>query len=182
MARPLDVAEDAAPERLRWVGERGQFTAVFADVDTVRVRGSGLGLRLADAAGGLTPFTGTFLFRAPQDGAAVFTSYETGRRYRVTPLAGELSVIGAELLGAGERAVEVGGDGGEWEIAIEEVFSEPRPARPTRDFHAVVAERAEEFTAFADAVAPWRDAHPGATLAAYVIWSAIGAPARVRHT
>ena len=173
---PAETTEDAAPERLRWVGSSGEFTAAFADVDTVRVRGSGLGLRLADAAGGLTSFTGTFLFRAPQDGAAVLTSYETGRRYRVTPLAGELSVIGAELLGAGERAIEVGGDGGEWDIVIEEVCSEPRPARPSRDFHEVVAERATEFTAFADAVAPWRDEHPGATLAAYVIWSATVRP------
>jgi glycogen debranching enzyme len=172
----VEATEVAAPERLRWVGGAGEFTAAFADVDTVRVRGAGLGLRLADASGGLTPFTGTFLFVAPQDGAAVLTSYETGRRYRVTPLAGGFSVIGSERLGAGERAIDVGGDGGEWEIAIEEVTSEPAPSRPTRSFDEVVAERASEFMAFANGVAPWRAEHPGAGLAAYVLWSATVRP------
>ena len=76
--RPSDFAGSAAAARSR----------PFADADTVRVRGAGLGLRLADAADGFTPFTGTYLFLAPQDGAAVLTSYETGRRYRITPLAG----------------------------------------------------------------------------------------------
>ncbi|WP_448808980.1 amylo-alpha-1,6-glucosidase [Agromyces bauzanensis] len=173
---PVETTEVAAPERLRWVGGAGEFTATFADVDTVRVRGAGLGLRLADAADGLTPFTGTFLFIAPQDGAAVLTSYETGRRYRVTPLAGDFAVIGSERLGAGDRAIEVGGDGGEWEIAIEEVASEPAPSRPTNSFDEVVAARASEFAAFADGVAPWRAEHPGAALAAYVLWSATVRP------
>lgn len=173
---PVETTESAAPERLRWVGGAGEFTAAFADVGTVRVRGAGLGLRLADASGGLTPFTGTFLFIAPQDGAAVLTSYETGRRYRITPLAGEFSVIGSERLGAGERAIEVGGDGGEWEIAIEELTSEPAPFRPTVSFDRVVAARAAEFAAFADEVAPWRAEHPGAALAAYVLWSATVRP------
>lgn len=173
---PVETTEFAAPERLRWVGDAGEFTAAFADVDTVRVRGAGLGLRLADASGGLTPFTGTFLFIAPQDGAAVLTSYETGRRYRVSRLAGEFSVIGSERLGAAERAIEVGGDGGEWEIAIEELTSEPAPFRPTRSFDEVVAARAAEFAAFVDGVAPWRAEHPGATLAAYVLWSATVRP------
>jgi hypothetical protein len=173
---PVETTEFAAPERLRWVGAGGEFTAAFAEVDTVRVRGRGLGLRLADASGALTPFTGTFLFIAPSDGAAVLTSYETGRRYRVTPLVGAFSVIGAERLGAGERAIDVGGDGGEWEIAIEEVASEPAPFRPTTTFDEVVAGRAAEFTAFVEGVAPWRDEHPGAALAAYVLWSATVRP------
>lgn len=173
---PVETTEFAAPERLRWVGGAGEFSAAFADVDTVRVRGAGLGLRLADASGGLTPFTGTFLFIAPQDGAAVLTSYETGRRYRITRLAGQLTVIGSERLGAGERAVEVGGDGGEWEIAIEELISEPAPFRPTRSFDDVVAARAAEFAEFAVRVAPWHAEHPGAALAAYVLWSATVRP------
>lgn len=173
---PVETTEFAAPERLRWVGGAGEFTAAFADVGTVRVRGAGLGLRLADASGGLTPFTGTFLFIAPQDGAAVLTSYETGRRYRITPLAGAFSVIGSERLGAGERAIEVGGDGSEWEIAIEELTSEPAPLQPTRSFDQVVAARAADFTAFVDGVAPWRAEHPGAALAAYVLWSATVRP------
>lgn len=173
---PVETTESAAPERLRWVGGAGEFTAAFAGVDTLRVRGAGLGLRLADASGALTPFTGTFLFIAPQDGSAVLTSYETGRRYRVTRIAGEFSVTGAELLGAGERAIEVGGDGGEWEIAIEELTSEPAPFLPTQSFDEVVAARAAEFTAFADGVAPWRAEHPGAALAAYVLWSATVRP------
>jgi len=173
---PVETTEFAAPERLRWVGGAGEFTAAFADVDTVRVRGAGLGLRLADASGGLTPFMGTFLFIAPQDGAGVLTSYETGRRYRVTPLTGAFSVIGSERLGAGERAIEVGGDGGDWEISIEEVSSEPAPARSTESFDEVVAARASEFSTFAGGVAPWHDDHPGAMLAAYVLWSATVRP------
>ena len=173
---PVETTESAAPERLRWGAGAGEFTAAFADVDTVRVRGAGLGLRLADASGGLTPFTGTFLFIAPHDGSAVLTSYETGRRYRVTRLAGAFSVIGSERLGAGERAIEVGDDGGEWEIAIEELTSEPASFRPTRSFDEVVAARAAEFAAFVDGVAPWRAEHPGAALAAYVLWSATVRP------
>ena len=173
---PVKTTEYAAPERLRWVGGAGEFTAAFADVDTLRVRGAGLGLRLTDASDGLTPFTGTFLFIAPQDGAAVLTSYETGRRYRVTRLAGAFSVIGSERLGAGERAIEVGGDGGEWEISIQEVASEPTPARTVQPFDELVAARASEFITFAHGVAPWRHDHPGATLAAYVLWSATVRP------
>ena len=91
--------------------------AAFDRTEAVRLRGNGLELCLTDAAGGLTPFTGSYLFTDPVDGAAVFTSYETGRRYRVTSMTGSIDVVGHGALGVADRAVVLGGDGTPWEAA-----------------------------------------------------------------
>lgn len=173
---PVDLALSASPERLRWDAAQGFIEAVFADAGTLRLRGDGLALKLMDASTGLTPFTGSFLYISPIDGSAVFTSYETGRRYRITAISGDFAVVGSEILGAGERSVLAGADGGSWEIAVEEVDSEPGPTHVVDAFEEVVAARAAEFAAFADSVAPWRADHSAATLAAYVLWSATVRP------
>ena len=136
----------------------------------------GLGLRLADAASALTAFTGSYLYTSPLDGSAVLTSYETGRRYRITSISGEFEIQGSELLGAGERGIVAGADGGAWELSISEVTSETAGTPPFGSFDQVVADRTGEFEAFADAVAPWREEFPAATLAAYVLWSATVRP------
>ena len=172
----LDTVPSASPERLRWDAESGCVEAAFAEVDTLRLRGEGLALKLRDAAVDLTSFTGSFLYTSPLDGAAVFTSYETGRRYRITSISGDFAIVGSELLGAGERSVLAGADGGAWEIAIQEVASEPVPEILLDTFDEVVAARGAEFDAFADSVAPWRSDHSAATLAAYVLWSATVRP------
>src|SRR5690606_31095289 len=137
----------ASPAVLRWVAAQGVVAAGFARPEVLRVRGDGLGLRLSDAASGLTPFTGDYLYVSPLDGSAVLTSYETGRRYRITALSGAMEVTGAEALGAAERGVRMGADGLPWELAIEELASEGEGYRGATTFETVVAEREAEFDA-----------------------------------
>jgi hypothetical protein len=161
---------------LEWqVDETAVITAAFESTDTLRIRGRGVDLQVADATAVLTPFTGTYFFADPMDGSAVFTSYETGRRYRVTSIAGSLRFAGAEALGATERAVVAGGD--EWEIAIEE-FETARPSFGSAiDLDAVAAAAGAAFADYCDRIAGWRTAaSPAAELAAYVLWSASVAP------
>ena len=118
---------------------------------------TGLGLRIAAAAAALTPFTGTYLFTDPIDGgSAVFTSYETGRRYRDhRARAASCAIDGAEALGAASaRSSSCRATAG-WEIAIEEFET----ARPPYGRSGVVRRagrrgRRREFAAFVDAVAP----------------------------
>jgi glycogen debranching enzyme len=171
----VDWVADAAT--FTWRGADGAVAVTFDGLRTLRLRGEGLGLRLADAAGGLTPFTGTYLFTDPVDGSAVFTSYETGRRYRVAMLAGGLVVEGDEALGVADRAVVLGADGESWEATLEEIDSAAVPFVATRTFDEAVAANALTFTTYVDAIAPWRSERtPAAALAAYVLWSATVAP------
>ncbi|MDF2989795.1 MAG: glycogen debranching enzyme [Microbacterium sp.] len=173
-----DATTRADAASLTWVvGDRAVATAVFASVDVVRIAGHGGDFTLADAVEELTPFTGSYFFRDPFDGAYVFTSYETGRRYRVTVLSGTVSAEGAEALGQSVRALTVRGDDG-WEIAIEQIEAAAPPYRPSEDVGTVRARVAEEFTAYLDEIAGWRtDATPAVARAAYVLWSATVAPA-----
>ncbi len=163
---------------MAWHGADGSSVeATFDGPNAIRVRGP-VALRLTDAAGGLTPFTGTYLFVDPVDDAAVFTSYETGRRYRVTRVAGSLDLTGAGALGAATRDVVLGADGEPWEAAIEETATASPEYRATARFEDVVAASGEAFAQYLEAVAPWRSAEtPAAALAAYVLWSATVAPA-----
>ncbi len=114
----------------------GRSRRRFESKEIVRLRGSGVDLRIVDAAEVLTPFTGTYLYRDPIDGAAVFTSYETGRRYRITSLRGDLVLEGAEALGAAMRAVVA--TGAEWEIAIEEFETGRGASHRRQEFDAIV--------------------------------------------
>ncbi|MGI5237944.1 amylo-alpha-1,6-glucosidase [Dactylosporangium sp. CA-139066] len=169
----------ASPARLVWTGTgtAGRVELAYESVDTVRLRGEGLGLAIRAAHATLTPFSGTYFYRDPVDGAHVFTDYGTGRRYRVTVLAGTAETLGMQALGAAERALIVDG-GAMWEIAVEEYDSARPPYRAGRTFDEVVKAAEAEFTAFVDAVAPWRGPQtPAAELAAYVLWSATVRPA-----
>jgi len=151
--------------------------AVFETTDTVRLRGVGCELRMEDASPGLTPFTGAFMFANPSDGSVTFTSYETGRRYRVTPISGPMSVIGSEALGQSERSVVLGGSGDTWEAVIEEFDAARRPYSPRASFEDARAEVVAEFHGYVNDVAEWRtDATPAVELAAYVLWSATVSP------
>ncbi|HET9138157.1 amylo-alpha-1,6-glucosidase [Actinophytocola sp.] len=163
---------------LTWRRGTGLVESAFEDAGTIRLRGDGLGMRIAAAAGTLTPFSGTYLYRDPVDGAYVFTSYETGRRYRLTVLRGDVDgATGVEALGTAERSVTLPADR-PWEVAVEEYDTARRPYRHTIAFDEVHRAAATEFAAFLDAVAPWRGpATPAAELAAYVLWSATVAPA-----
>ena len=175
--RPVETTWSADPAVLTWAREDGRVEAAFAGTDAVRLRGSGLALRLGDAAAGLTPFTGTYLFTDPSDAAVVFTSYETGHRYRVTMLRGEHSVEGSEALGEATRSILLGSDGGDWEAEVREATSQQSVPAEAATFEEVVADSAEDFASYLDDLAPWRDERtPAAALAAYVLWSATVAP------
>jgi glycogen debranching enzyme len=167
----------ASPSALVWSvdGDRA-IEMAFERRDILRARGHGVDFRMADAAETLTPFAGTYLFRDPIDGAAVFTSYESGRRYRITAITGELRIEGSEALGKHRRAVVAHGVDG-WEVAIEEFESARAPYVVTAAFDELVEQSAATFREFANAVAGWRDERsPAAELAAYVLWSATVAP------
>ncbi|MET9762862.1 trehalase family glycosidase [Streptomyces sp. NPDC006372] len=171
---------EATPGLLSWIGESGRVDLAYESPDTVRLRGSGLGFGVFAAAQALTPFSGTYFFHDPAAGGHVFTSYETGRRYRVTVLSGTpAEVAGAQALGSAGRGVAVTADGdGAWEIAIDELDTARPPYASSATFDGVVESARRAFADFVDAVAPWRSsATPAAELAAYVVWSATVRPA-----
>ncbi|MDH6611735.1 hypothetical protein M2164_007370 [Streptomyces sp. SAI-208] len=185
---PLDPATgeraetlvEATPALLSWTGPAGRVDLTYETPDTVRLRGAGAPLRISAAAPTLTPFSGTYFYREPAADAHVFTSYETGCRYRITVLSGTLTeVFGSQALGSADRGVTVAAaaDGG-WEIAVEEIDT-ARPAYvPTAAFGKVVEAARNAFADFVDTVAPWRSGDtPAAELAAYVLWSATVSPA-----
>jgi glycogen debranching enzyme len=167
----------ATPALLTWHDDDHRLDAAYQDPNTIRVRGTGLGLRLEAAATTLTPFSGSYFYRDPVDGAYVLTSYETGRRYRITVLTPTPThPAGLEALGHADRHLTLPA-GRPWEIAIEE---QPAPATSATElsFDDTVSAAAAQFAAFADAVAPWRnESTPAAELAAYVMWSATVNPA-----
>jgi glycogen debranching enzyme len=176
---PADTSWETDPVSLRWLHDRGMIEAVFESVDTIRIRGQGLGLRLSAVRQTLSAHSGTYCFTDPVDGSAVFTDYESGRRYRISTLRGRSYLAGAGVLGTADRGTTIEpGDTEPWEIAIEE-FTTARPRyEPVKPFELVRRDAAAEFEGFLDDVAPWRsDRTPAAALAAYVLWSAIVRPA-----
>ncbi|MER7479251.1 trehalase family glycosidase [Streptomyces sp. NPDC126510] len=164
----------ARPGLLSWAGADGRVDLAYESPDTVRLRGSGLGMAVRAAAPTLTPFSGTYFFHDAAAGAHVFTSYETGRRYRVTTLADSLDATGAQTLGSAERGlVTAAAADGTWEIAIEELEAARPPYTSAVAFDDIAASAQASFARFVDVVAPWRSsATPAAELAAYVVWSA----------
>lgn len=168
----VETTVTATPSVLRWSTEDGCIEATFETADTLRLRGSGAGLRL-EASSALTPFTGGYLFQDPLDGSAVLTSYETGRRYRITRLSGDMTVEGSGVLGMSTRAITLAASQ-DWEIALEEFRAARAPYEPSRSFSQASHETAAAFADYRATI------HPGAeTLgakAAYVLWSATVAP------
>ncbi|WP_211588486.1 amylo-alpha-1,6-glucosidase [Allorhizocola rhizosphaerae] len=153
----------AVPSRLTWTGEQGRIELAYETPDTVRVRGVGLGLRLAVAS------SRNHLLHDPVDGSWLCAVPGTGRRYRVTPLSPELR--------PGKRAITMRHDR-EWEIAIEEYDSARPPYRAVLTFDQIVTAGAIGFHRYADSIAPWRNADtPAAELAAYILWSTTVRPA-----
>ncbi|MFJ8537993.1 amylo-alpha-1,6-glucosidase [Streptomyces sp. NPDC093591] len=185
---PLDAATgeraetrvEAGPGLLSWIGATGRVDLAYESPDSVRLRGAGMPLRVSAAARKLTPFSGTYFFRDAAADAYVFTSYETGRRYRVTVLSGTADTFGAQALGDADRGLTVaaGSDAGvPWEIAVEELDTARPPYASTLTFGKVVETARNSYAEFVDRVAPWRSAAtPAAELAAYVLWSATVRP------
>ncbi|MEW2624576.1 trehalase family glycosidase [Streptomyces sp. NPDC048106] len=174
----VETTWHAAPSRLVWESGGGRIALVYESGDTVRLRGHRLDLMITAASTELTPFTGTYFYRDPVDGSYVLTSYETGRRYRVTPLAGAVATAtGLEELGAAPRTLVLSGPQ-EWEAAVEEIDAARPPYTPPADFETATARAREAFRDFAGAVAPVPgDGAPAAELASYVLWSATVRPA-----
>ncbi|MFE7901002.1 trehalase family glycosidase [Streptomyces sp. NPDC057424] len=184
---PLDPATgdragaqvETTPGLLSWISAGGRIDLSYESPDTVRLRGSGLGINVDAAAHTLTPFSGTYFFRDPAADAHVFTSYETGRRYRVTMLSGTVArTPGTQALGSDHRGLAVTAEtNGHWEIAIEEFDTARPPYASPAGFDAIVESARTSFATFVDQVAPWRSsATPAAELAAYVVWSATVRP------
>jgi hypothetical protein len=175
--RRADTTIVATASQLSWSHGAGRVLLAYEREDVIRLCGEGLGMRITAANPTLTPFSGPYLYRDPVDGAHVYTLYETGRRYRVTVLAGELTgALGVQALGTAERTLVLGSDR-PWEIAIEEYETGRAPYVSSAAFSQIVASAQASFDAFAEAVAPWRSGeNPAAALAAYVLWSATVRP------
>lgn len=172
------TAWDATPATLTWRYDNGRINLAYDTADTVRLRGDHLDLMIVPAASELTPFSGTYFYRDPVDNSYRFTSYETGRRYRITPLAGAVAdPAGLEGLGGVARRLTLSGSRG-WEAVIEEIDNARSPHVASHDFGSVVDRADRAFRDFTDAVAgPPADRAPAAEPAAYVLWSATVRPA-----
>ena len=181
--RRVETTWSATPAVLSWEHPAGEIQAVFETIDTVRMRGRGLTLKVVAADLALTPFSGPYFFVDPVDGAPVFTHYGSGRRYRIKALSGTVTVFGDQELGRAERGVLIRpDDSGQWEFALEEFDTARSPFVSRRSFASAVREVAAEFSAFAQDVAPWRSSRtPAAALAGYVLWSATVAPGGFLH-
>lgn len=172
---PAEVT--ANPAVLTWSADGGRVEAAFETPSALRIRGEGLGLCIAAAEPTLTPFTGTYMFFDPVSTAHVFTSYETGHRYRVSVLSGQARRSGAWALGTADREIVIGEDGGTWELVLEELTTAREAVSARAPFADVVAATRRSVAAFTDAIAPWRsDRTPAAELACYVLWSAVVDP------
>ncbi|MDF3150025.1 glycogen debranching protein, partial [Streptomyces sp. T21Q-yed] len=169
---------EATPGLLSWISTAGRVDLAYESPDTVRLRGTGPALRVSAAARTLTPFSGTYFFHDAATDAYVFTSYETGRRYRVTVLSGTVThTYGDQALGSADRGLTVAAHS-PWEIAVEELDTARTPYTSTAAFGKIVEAARNAFAGFVDTVAPWRSsATPAAELAAYVLWSATVRPA-----
>lgn len=175
--RSVDASILGTPASLVWkcVGG-GEIEAVFERKDAIRLRGRGASLRISDSAGVLTPFTGCYLFVDARDGSAVFTSYETGHRYRITMIEGSRTVIGSESLGRDERGVVLGDDR-PWEAVIEEMDAARAPYSALGTFADAIADASDDYLDYLADIAPWRTAKTAAAeLAVYVLWSATVEP------
>jgi Mannosylglycerate hydrolase MGH1-like glycoside hydrolase domain len=173
-----EVTLEADPARLAWRADAGCVEAAWELPDTLRITGHGLGLSVLAVDPVLTPFSGSYFFGDPASGAHVLTTYETGRRHRITVLSGSAQVLGDQSLGAAERGLLIPDDAGPWEVSVEELETARPPYRPEGTFAEVVGAAASRFRGFLDAIAPWRDdTTPAAALAGYVLWSAAVQPA-----
>lgn len=158
---------DATPTLLRLAGDGGgTIEMCFDGPGTLRIRGTGLGVALTPAKG-----AGAY---ATTDKLMTINVRAAIRRYQVECLAGKLS-LEQVVLANGRKAprLEVApGEGGNWEIAIDEFGSTWVP-RERADFDACAAAQAGQFEAFLAAMPPAPDNLTEAReLAAYVDWSA----------
>ena len=157
---------EAAPTRLRLTAEGGAVDLCFDGPGTLRLRGSGLGVVLEPARGAVT--------YATSDRLMTINVRAATRRYQIECLAGSLSLHGGWQAGVRKpiRLEVTPGDGGNWEIAIDE-FSSTWVPRDRGDFEACAAAVARQFATFLSAMPP---APPhlaeARELATYIDWAA----------
>lgn len=161
----------ATPATLTWNSAAGVVTAVFENTHRLRLRGNGSRLVIEDAQPD-EPFRGSFQYIDPLDGCVVFSSNETGHRYRITVLQGQLT---AQTDDSGRGAWSI--DGASWEIVLDEFGTALPPVGATTDFDSVVADSKAAFRDYLEAIAPWRSEEtPAAELAAYLLWASTVKP------
>lgn len=174
---PAAVTRHARPGLLTLEADDGTVEITYENPDAIRLCGQGLSLTVAPADHRLTPFTGSYFHRDPVDGSFQFSSYETGRRYRITLLRGSAAdITGAEGLGDAPRRVTLAGSPS-WEAVLEEMESARAPFSTAVDFTTRTAQTLRDFHDFARGLtAPLAGTAPAADLAAYVLWSATVRP------
>src|SRR3954451_9807571 len=134
---------------LQWCRDDGSYVAAaFSGPRGLRLSGHGLQLRLTEATGELTAFSGGYLFIDPVDGAAVLTSYETGRRYRIRMIHGSMECAGVEALGRSERSIVLGSPGENWDAELIEATTGAEQPRSQRAFEDVVEAADSAFTQY----------------------------------
>jgi hypothetical protein len=171
---PIAATVAATPAELTWSNSYGVIRLTFAGPERIRISGTGLGFEIRAADPVLTPFEGTYAFADP-DSAFVFTSYETGFRYRVMSLAGDAALIGSQALGAADRAVVVPAGQHGWDLELHEYRAGAADDRPRPAFEELVGSNIRAFATFADLLV----GDPAAStelLACYVLWSALVSP------
>ena len=148
--RRIDTELVGTPASLRWAAGDTSIEAVYERADVLRIRGRGLGLAVVAAAVDLTPFSGSYFYRDAQAvNSFVFTSYETGHRYRVTQLDGDTAfAFGLQALGGASRGIELD-DGRDWQIVIEEFRTSRQPYVAGASFDDAVQSAAGTFAQFA---------------------------------
>jgi len=178
---PVPFKEVATPTMLRLQGPDGYAEICFAEPKVVRVRGSGVGFRLAM----LQPDK-AYSFAVTYDAALPFSptqwevnSFTQQIRFMLTRLDGDLVV---DAPWDGLRSEHVTADflpdpvTGKFEGAIEEFFSVWQP-RPYRSFDSVFWDLQSEYRQWLTkmpAVPP--EFSTTAELAAYVDWESVVAP------
>ena len=168
----------ATPGQLSYRDGDGVIDVAFESGDVIRLRGNGLSLRLAAVGDRLSSFAGSYFYCDPVDQSYGFALYGTGRRYRITMLHGWAEPAGLAALGSAERSLLLSASAGKvWEAALEELPSAGAPYASELTFDEVAATASKRFARWLDDVAGWRTAAtPGASSAAYVLWSATVAP------
>ncbi len=160
----------AAPTLLRLSADGGTIDVCFDGPGTLRLRGSGLGMILDPARGAVA--------YATNDRLMTINVRAATRRYQIECLAGSLS-LQRILLATGLKVprLEVSpGDGGNWEIAIDE-FSSTWVPRDRADFEACDDAVARQFATFLSAMPPApANLAEARELATYVDWSAMVNP------
>jgi len=171
---PITATVAATPAELTWSNSDGVIRLTFAGPERIRISGTGLGFEIRAADLVLTSFEGTYAFADP-DSTFVFTSYETGFRYRVISLVGDAALIGSQAMGAADRAVVVPAGQHSWDLELREYRAGAADRRPRPAFGDLVDSNAGAFANFAGPLVG-DTAASTELLACYVLWSALVSP------